>query len=480
MKKSALFGMLLLVACTQFSCNKEDKLKETPTVTEQTPTNEGSLLGGKTSTIEALSEAYFAQHKDEAANAAKLVSVTNEFMAINGQTDEFRNKKPARIQPIYAYGIEGVAYYEIWFSEDNKTPKGWILISATDKDYPLVNFSQGIPYSSHMLTEANQNNKIYRFGVSYYAMEENGRKVADYGRMPTYIANQDRDLEDSNSEDTKTGEKTARKSAVEATEGVEYTAITDYESLKQLYAQHYYSPKRNIAAMEMKRRIFPANGHGEALKRTGANQRTEGYYQYRWVPGVRTYYTQIPAYTSVNSYPCWSGCNNNAWAGIYGWWDANRGKATLIPTTSTGETSPLYRNTVARRSAVDPVQMYTRSVSGTYCGSGTGWTYWSNGYKGVFYSGAKGYGYNYRYQWCNSAGCNVNLANIVTEGIANNYTPVHIGANSHFYIGLGWSQWTDNTDWTWAYCYPGWSENDNDNVWIWWKDMNTATRLYIY
>jgi hypothetical protein len=334
-----------------------------------------------------------------------------------------------------------------------------------------------------MLNETNQQNKIYRFGVSYYAMEENGRKIADYGKMPAYIANADRELEGGNSGDSKNPNKGARKSTVKAKEGIDYTPVTGYESLKQLYAKHYYSAKRSVAAQEMKRRIFPLNGHGEVVKKgQGANLRTSAEYYYRWVPGYKTYYTQIDPNYRYNNFPCWSGCSNNAWANIYGWWDANMGKSTLIPTTSTLEASPLYRNTTAREDAVDPVQMYIRSLSGTYCGDGdgTGWTAFADVYKGVFYAPAKGYGYYYSTWWCNSPGCNVNIANIVTEGIANNYNPVHIGANSHAYVGLGWAQWSDNTDGTWVYCYPGWKENDNDNVWIWWKDLNSATRLDIY
>lgn len=481
MKKVPFWGMLLCVATLLVSCHKEGGF------TEKLPagkTDEISLLGGKATTIEALCEQYFKTHKEEAANAEKIISVTNEFFAINQKTEEFKNKRPSRIQPIYAYGIDGVAYYEIWFTEDNKTPRGWILISATDKDYPLVNFSHGIPYSSHMLNESNLGNRIYRFGVSYYAMEKNGQKVADYGKMPSFIASADRELQGNGTEDSKSPAQGTIKSAVDAKEGVDYSAITDYESLKQLYAKNYFTLKRSTAAQEMRKHIFPVNGHGEAVRiqgnRGNAAANVSGVYYYRWVPGYKAYYTQIPSYTGVNGFPCWSGCNNNAWASIYAWWDANRGKSTLIPTTSTGEASPLYRNTAARQNVVDPVQMYIRSASGTYCGSGTGWTLWSNGYKGVNYAIAKGYGYNYSYQWCNSTGCSVNLANIVTDGIANNYTPVHIGANSHFYVGLGWAQWSDNTDWTYAYCYPGWSENDNDNVWIWWHDFNTATRLYIY
>jgi hypothetical protein len=142
MKRLPFWGMLLLVAAVMFSCNKEERFRESTTALN---VNKDSSLGGKSSTIEALCNEYFKTHKDEAANAQKIIAVTKEFFVINQQTKEFKNKKPFHIQPIYAYGIDGVAYYEIWFTEDRKTPKGWILISATDKDYPLVNFSQGIP-----------------------------------------------------------------------------------------------------------------------------------------------------------------------------------------------------------------------------------------------------------------------------------------------------------------------------------------------
>jgi hypothetical protein len=124
--------------------------------------------------------------------------------------------------------------------------------------------------------------------------------------------------------------------------------------------------------------------------------------------------------------------------------------------------------------------MYIRSVSYTYCGSGTGWTKWSDTWRGSQYAPYKGYGYLYQYYWCNSAGCNVTLANILTDGVANNYRPVYIGANSHAYVGYGWAQWSGNTDWTLAYCYPGWSENNNDDVWIWWHDFNAAVKMFVY
>jgi len=184
MKKSLIYlALLFFVVFFIASCNKEDDLSRSTTKEEI------ALSGNEAKSIESLCEDYFKTNSNEKRNADKIISVTNEFMLINKKTKEFSNNKPFRIQPIYSYGVEGDAYYEVWFTEDNKNVQGWILISATERDYPLVNFSQGIPYSSRMLNESTKNNKIYRFGASYYAMEKDGQKVADYGKMPTYITN---------------------------------------------------------------------------------------------------------------------------------------------------------------------------------------------------------------------------------------------------------------------------------------------------
>src|SRR6478752_2330230 len=102
MKKIPFWGMLLFVATLLFSCQKETKLTE---VTPVPKVNENPLLAGEATTIEELSKQYFSTHKDEAASAEKIISVTNEFFAINQQTKEFKDKKPSRIQPINAYGI---------------------------------------------------------------------------------------------------------------------------------------------------------------------------------------------------------------------------------------------------------------------------------------------------------------------------------------------------------------------------------------
>jgi hypothetical protein len=462
-----LLILALFVALSITSCKKKDgKFDPNDTKTDIV------VFNGEGKSIGDLIAAYKKEFSDAACDSSRLARILEKFLKIVANNDRFTGKSPSHIQPIYAHGIDGVAYYEVWFSTDQKTLQGWALISATEKDYPLVNYSNGIPYSSRIVSGNNKDEKVYRFGASYYTLEKNGAKTAEYGQAPKYIVNPESGKTASGDGDSKDPNSSSDDESIEQVEGVDYFSVSDYEALKTLFAKYYYNNDRTNTAKKMEAEIFSSNG-----SRSG---RTADAYQYRYTGGAQPYYTQIPANSGFNPYACWSGCHNNAWANIYGWWDRNQAKGALIPTTSTGEASPLYRNTAARRNSIDPVQMYIRSVSGTYCGDGTGWTPLANLHLGYKYASYKGYGYSYQYQWCSSTGCNVNLANILTDGVANNYKPVYIAASSHAWFAYGWSQWDTNTDWTWAYCYPGWNENNNDDIWIYWHDFNGSVKMFVY
>lgn len=417
--------------------------------------------------IEELSDIYFGENPDELSNKENLIGYVNLFYATLGSNEHFSNKKPCFIQPIYAYGIDGVAYYEIWFTEDDKTTKGWLLISTTDKDYPIVNFSMGIPYSYELL-DSDPSTKVYRFGVTYFTAEKEGQKIGEYGAMPTTFVNPNTALSGGSEVNTLTGYEQHSGTDDEPIEGRDFYTIDSYESLKQVFPTNYYTEQRKSNAKEMQTML-----EEQAFSRDP--------YEYHWVGGAKAYFTQIPKNTSPNNYNCASGCNNNAWANVYAWWDRNKGKSNLIPTTSTGETSPLRRDTPQRQAVVDPVQMSVRSHCKTSCSGGDGLTLWRRMNRGYRYAPSKGYGYNYAAQWCELwDGCDSDLANIIVEGIANRREPVVVGAKHHIYVGIGLAQQPNNTNATWAYCYPGWRENDTQNVWIHWKDFDATTRITIY
>lgn len=467
MKNKNFKGIVLfaLLSTIFFSCEKNIQSSE-----EVRTAAESINADLKAQPIDELSAEFFSENPALTDNSELLKEYMNEFLEINASSENFAGKEPCKIVPIYAYGVEGVAYYEIWFTADGTTPEGWVLISATDKDYPIVNFSHdGQPYSQQAYSKSAKKgsvDKVYRFGVSYFTAEDaSGELVAEQGEMPKYLLTETPVSFDGegNSEEP----ELKKDDNVQLVEGVHYVSILDYEDLKNEFGKLYYTQSRQEQASKIKRSIQDKS----RLK--------AGEYIYKYVPGASCYYTQIPANTSSNNKNCWSGCNNNAWASLYGWWDKNQSKSRLIPTATNGETCPTYRNTSARRAVVDPVQMYCASVCETYCNDGGGWTYWSKAYLGYKYAQSKGYGYSYKYRWCNNDGCHVELADILTECVGNNRKPAHIGANSHFYVALGYAQWSTNTDWTWAYCYPGWSEDNSDNVWISWHDFNSTVRMYV-
>lgn len=426
---------------------------------------------------------FFSKNKNYEDYSELIIHRTNEFFAINEGTTEFEGKKPLSIHPIYAYGINGVAYYEVWLSLDGKNVTGWLLLSVTDKDYPIVNFSHdGIPYSLQLLENAKKQgitpkktDKIYRFGVSYFTLENaTGNLLAEFGAMPKWVSTYVKIGGNGKGDSLNKDIEDIAEDSVKVKEGIHYIIINNYDSLKNLFPKRYFGEKRAQIAEEMRNQIFPDKGHGEAYIIN------RDYYLYYWIYGTQCLYTQIPPHTSSNWSNCWSGSNNNAWTSIFGWWDKNMGKSRLIPTTIYGETCPIDRNTASRRAVIDPVQMWIRAVCGTFCLGSSGFTYWSNMWKGYQYASYKGYGWSYWYQWCNSPGCNVNLANILVNCIANNHRPAHVGANSHVWVGWGFAQWNTNTDWSWVYCYPGWSNNHSSDVWIWWHDLNEVTRIYVY
>ena len=428
--------------------------------------------------------AFGATRKPMAPNEVpqEILQRASEFLELNRGTTEFEGKKILGAQPIYAYGVKGIAYYEVWLTVDGQTPRGWMLLSATDMDYALVNFSHdGTPYSQKVMDRAEQAGvrpnhaaRVYRFGVSFFSLEDGkGNFLASFGQLPETLL-KNTDASGSGNGDSTRGVLSETGADQKLVEGVHFDRVRNYDELRRLFPASYFSEQRKQTALKSQGWIAQALQH--------KSYQPLNQYNYRWIYNDwnQAYYTQIPAYTGWNNTACWSGCSNNAWMNIYGWWDLNMGKAGLVPTTSTGEASPAYRNTVPRQNSVDPNMMWIRNVSFTYCSNGAGATNVSDVYRGFQYASAKGYGYNYWYQWCNSGGCNVNLADIVTDGIANNGTPVHVGAFSHAYVGWGWAQFDTNTDWTWVYGYPGWSENHNDDVWIWWHDFVASTRMFVY
>jgi hypothetical protein len=132
MKNSFKLLMLaLFVALSITSCKKKDgKFDPNDTKADVVVfSTEGKSIGD-------LISKYKKEYSDVSCDSSRLARILEKFLKIVANNDRFTGKAPSHIQPIYAHGIDGVAYYEVWFSTDQKTLQGWALISATEKDYP--------------------------------------------------------------------------------------------------------------------------------------------------------------------------------------------------------------------------------------------------------------------------------------------------------------------------------------------------------
>jgi hypothetical protein len=96
------------------------------------------------------------------------------------------------VVPFYRPDIEGVAYYEFQVE-----PTGFIILSATDKDFPIPHWSYSDePISSQLLREAQKQgksvSKFYKLDSLSYAVEDsNGELAGSIGDMPSNIKGMD-------------------------------------------------------------------------------------------------------------------------------------------------------------------------------------------------------------------------------------------------------------------------------------------------
>lgn len=472
-KKSKLFNFILASCLVISSCVKKQQEK-----TPQLKGNETTVdLATQALPIELLVSAYRNQHLDPGLDSSKIVSTFKWFLEVHDAKGKFAGIKPCRIQPIYAYGIDGVAYYEIWFKDSAGAFKGWVMLSASDNDYPMVNYGYGEPHSSSVLKGDSEKGKVYRFGVNYFVLDVNGAKIAEYGEMPSYIINRKSDKSGSLYYDSRNAQNSNIGAEQQPVEGKDYFLIQDYEALKTLFPKYYYDEGRQTDAIAMRKEVNMKASSRKALQ----NQKTAEVFNEVNIVGDFGHYTQMMANESPNNTNCFSGCNNNAWANIFLWWDLNAGKSNLIPTTSTGNPSPINRATAENRAVVDPIQMYCNSVCGTYCNSGTGYTYYWNSHRGSQYAGTRGYGYTYGANWCLLwGGCSASIANNITDGVANNGKPVLVGTYSHMLVACGWKQEIGNTQNTWALCDPGYRDDNAQKDWIYWKDLYYSCKFFVY
>ncbi len=386
--------------------------------------------------------------------------------------------RPVRYEPVFVYGVNGPAYFEAALAHADGAERGWILVGFVDGELPIAAFSHtGTPPTKSLKSKAGKNGRVFRFGPGFYSLDdEGGRPVATLGTMPAVLPSVDETRGGrGDGDEIDAGPAPVAAGAADV--------VRDYDDLKGRFAARYFNQRRKAQAATQEKSLGGGGNAGGDYGYGGYySAGAPGAYSYWWAQRYWDvpYYTQIPAWENYNQKPCWSGCQNNAWLNVFGWWDRG-GKAGLIPQSLGGEGVPENRwSSWGSLDAVDPAQMMLATLSNTYCNSGGGWTLWSDAWRGTNYPPAKGYGRSYWYRWCNIPGCSNELRDIPFHAIATLGEPLHVGASSHFWVAYGLARVGTDANTTWVYTYPGWNTDDRDNVWLWWGDLTTATQVSVY
>ena len=86
-------------------------------------------------------------------------------------------------EPIFEPGITGPAYYEYALVDDNGDPRGYILLSTGEHDFPVPVAALGGAAPSQQLEELadRADLKVFRLGHDAFVAEADGAKVAELG-----------------------------------------------------------------------------------------------------------------------------------------------------------------------------------------------------------------------------------------------------------------------------------------------------------
>ncbi len=403
--------------------------------------------------------------------SSEIIQYTELFLNVVPTPEKFKRKTVMRIVPLYIPGDPEPAYYEVWFTRDGKTPKGWVTVGITDQEVPVSSYSpDGKPHTQDMIQkiDGHDSYKIVRYSPGYYATEDSqGSLLVEYGTMPRTIPKIGKHIVqfvggESGEQivDTGVSSRTPR-------EDIHFTRVTDYTELRKnmpralAYLQHRSAIKQIRAGF---------------TSTTITKSMTEGLITSTIIDGTRTYHAQIPTNSGWNprQYGA-SGCNNNAWLNIYCWWSLNKGKRDIIPRLCAG-TCPVNRETQRARDIVDPIQIWL----GLRCGTDPwGNTEFWDAYQGMYWIDFRGYTRqdSHDHSWPEPG--NGEIHAILEDYLWKEHPlPVHVGYGKHFAVGIGMNKLHIAEPLRSLYAmvrvYPGFALNDSGDEYMWWGHINSV------
>ncbi len=235
-----------------------------------------------------------------------IVKVANELLISHKDLPGFSSASIRGIHPIYDLDGQNVRYYEVKFSSPTKRNNGYAIISASEKDLPVVEFShQGITHHERFTNRiSGKQFKVVRFGPTYFTAEDpnTGEFLDAIGTPPFQLPEELKvhvrsEISDHRASTRPTLELPLRISKIKYQISKIKTTRRAYPILKSTYTSHL-----TVAPSELRRQWEIAKSPHSPCT-----------YEYHWVDGFtpgqesHTYFTQLPPRTPPNNDPWYSG-----------------------------------------------------------------------------------------------------------------------------------------------------------------------------
>lgn len=384
--------------------------------------------------------------------------IARELLASFSELPGFSTAKLGEIHRIY--DSQGkTAYYEVKFVR-GRNDNGYAIISATEEDLPVVEFShRGRSHHERFKKQLGHDQfYIHRFGPTYITAEDsNGKLLGEIGERPNIVANTRRFRA--------RGEKTSfrRRTATPINLNLPRDQVTS------LLAQPEYQVYRSTFKHVKPRSSMLKHQWKEAKS---PHSPVEYNYYYAWGWWFHPYFRQIAANTPPNNTDHKSGCGPTAWMNIYGWHNLHWAPSVL-------DGWPDENNSYIRELTMD---LHDRL--GTFNVLGYGFTWPEDMEKGIdFVQGKLRHDCSYWLRYDYGVSTDEPWVFRVARDAAREQLPFIVGysygtlgINQHYGIGYGIAE--ENGNWrnnSWIYVYPATSTNGDDDKWI-----NMASIFAIY
>ena len=362
----------------------------------------------------------------------------------------FKKAKIADIQPVYEPDGKTTAFHEIAYALQGGG-QGYAMISATDKDLPVVEFSHAAKshYRRFKAKLGDVEFRMIRFGPAYITAESpRGKLLAEIGQRPDILVKPPR-----------------IRGRVESGDSCKITRATISRKLTIVNLKKHFKADTYAA---LKKHFQPIRPTAKLVKKRwekALSPHSPDIYRYYWADGYNnhSFFLQIPPHTRANHEDHWSGCGPTAMMNLFGWHDLNW-TATLLQGTRK------YNNNY-----IDELTMELHDYLGTSNLFGGGFT-WPENMGNGFSFAKEQLEHDLSYWLRFDYGLSTDEAWVfeVARDMARKKRPFivlyndgFLGLPKHYAIGCGIAEdksgWRDNS---WIWMYPALTDNDSENKWV--------------